>query len=1132
MPVMSGEEPGMSRSGDVLRYSLVLCVAMLALLAVPASARAYELDPVLSLTGDCTTDSVDPVPDPGCPGGQHPSERFSNPNAVAVDPYGNEYVSNVPADGNGWIDVFDDEGNFITEVTGVTFPKNIAVDSGGTLYVFSSTSGDLLRYSPTDASQPELGIIEYEDPPVTIGTGSQFGSIAVDPANDQLLVARSGVVFRYSSATDGNVELNSNEVGGSWSTAMAIDGQRRRLYVTYCAVQNTKCGVKVLDADTLAEVHEPLDGSTTPAGGFAGFSGYLPIAVDEETGEILIGDINRAKTVYLFSASYAYISQFSNPNFQSNSSLQMAISNGEKTSGPACVYPEGVEAGDACNRHYLFVPVYFPGRVLAFRPPDQKPPLIKDVFATGISETEAELQATIKPNGLDTTYSFEYLTQQKYEEQGEQFTGATLAGGGTIAGTGFEVKVSAQISDLQPGTAYRFRVVAENELGPATGADEGSFTTYSDAPIATPCPNEALRTGPSALLPDCRAYELVTPPSTNGREPKGLAAQGDTFTTVQAAPGGDAVSFRIEGGSLPGTTGTGGFNGDPYITTRTQSGWTTALAGPSGSEATVTTPGGFSADQGYSFWIAREEGSAVIDDGETHYVRYPDGHSELIGRGSLDTDPSAKGNRITEGGTHIIFETRNFAAVAQQLEPEAPPTGTGAVYDRTADEVTHVVSLLPGEITPAAGKSARYVGSSPDGAGIAFQIDDSLYLRKDNAVTYGIGAGVSFAGVSEGGERIFYVEGGDLLAYDTTAEEVISFSTTGDVTPVNVATGGERAAFVSPSVLGGANPEGDVAQPGAQNLYLSTEGQIEFVATVTDRDVEGEPEGELSEGGSLVDGLGLWTEVLLGSATSAAEVLGAKDPSRLNPSGSVLLFQSRADLTGYDPDGFPEVYRYDSDSERLHCLSCIPTGTPANGGGELQTYSFNSLGQIPLTPVTRVPNLTPSGDRVFFESTEALVSADTDEVRDVYEWEEQGIGGCARAGGCVYLISSGHSGRDNYLYGHSTDGDDVFFTTGDVLNGFDGGGTVSIYDARVNGGFPEPVEEICAGEGCRPNLSAPPTLPTPESGSRSQSGNPPRKKRCPKGKRKVRRAGKVRCVRKHHKPGHHKKAGTTGRAGR
>ncbi len=97
------------------------------LAAAPASAaEPYELDPVLSLTGNCSTSVFDPVPDPSCSGEppaypappNGPTGRFDEARAVAIDPFGNEYVASYAEsdDAKGRIDVFDDEGHFITEV--------------------------------------------------------------------------------------------------------------------------------------------------------------------------------------------------------------------------------------------------------------------------------------------------------------------------------------------------------------------------------------------------------------------------------------------------------------------------------------------------------------------------------------------------------------------------------------------------------------------------------------------------------------------------------------------------------------------------------------------------------------------------------------------------------------------------------------------------------------------------------------------------------------------------------------------------------------------------------------------------------------------------------------------------------
>jgi len=160
-----------------------------------------------------------------------------------------------------------------------------------------------------------------------------------------------------------------------------------------------------------------------------------------------------------------------------------------------------------------------------------------------------------------------------------------------------------------------------------------------------------------------------------------------------------------------------------------------------------------------------------------------------------------------------------------------------------------------------------------------------------------------------------------------------------------------------------------------------------------------------------------------------------------------------------------------------------------------------------------VANLRTDGRRAFFQSTEPLVPSDTDGVQDVYEWEAQEVGSCTRAGGCVYLVSSGQSSRINYLYAVSDSGDDVFFRSSDLLVAADLEETPSIYDAREGGGFPEEAATICEGEGCRPGLPAPPAMVAPESGVHALQ---PEGKTCPKGKRKVQRHGKVRCVKKKH----------------
>jgi hypothetical protein len=180
-----------------------------------------------------------------------------------------------------------------------------------------------------------------------------------------------------------------------------------------------------------------------------------------------------------------------------------------------------------------------------------------------------------------------------------------------------------------------------------------------------------------------------------------------------------------------------------------------------------------------------------------------------------------------------------------------------------------------------------------------------------------------------------------------------------------------------------------------------------------------------------------------------------------------------------------------------------------------------------------VPGLRADGERAFFESAEALVAADIDGRRDVYEWEQAGVGSCpaTREDGCVYLISSGRSARGDYLYGHSQSGDDVFIFSADILVKGDGN-TLSVYDARVGGGFAEPLPDICIQpDECR-QPAPPPVLPVPHSRVGPPGNVEPQKKpkKCPKGKRKVKRGGKVVCVKK--KQAKKRKAKKTRRAAR
>jgi hypothetical protein len=102
------------------------------------------------------------------------------------------------------------------------------------------------------------------------------------------------------------------------------------------------------------------------------------------------------------------------------------------------------------------------------------PPSASTLGATALSSTSASLTANVDPDGLDTSYRFEYGTTSGYGSD----TPVTDAGQGTGA-----QQVSAAITGLVAGAVYHFRVVAFNSAGVALGSDQ-TFTT-SPAPAGT-----------------------------------------------------------------------------------------------------------------------------------------------------------------------------------------------------------------------------------------------------------------------------------------------------------------------------------------------------------------------------------------------------------------------------------------------------------------------------------------------------------------------------------------------------------------------------------------------------------------------------------------------------------------------
>jgi outer membrane protein assembly factor BamB len=103
-------------------------------------------------------------------------------------------------------------------------------------------------------------------------------------------------------------------------------------------------------------------------------------------------------------------------------------------------------------------------------------PFVGDAGANGVTQNTANLAGPLNPNGLPTTYHFEYGTTTNYGSQ----TNDQSAGAGNT-----DQQVSANLPlSLAPNTTYHFRLVATNAGGTTQGQDR-TFTTNSPGSALT-----------------------------------------------------------------------------------------------------------------------------------------------------------------------------------------------------------------------------------------------------------------------------------------------------------------------------------------------------------------------------------------------------------------------------------------------------------------------------------------------------------------------------------------------------------------------------------------------------------------------------------------------------------------------
>jgi NHL repeat len=670
---------------------------------------------------------------------------------------------------------------------------------------------------------------------------------------------------------------------------------------------------------------------------------------------------------------------------------------------------------------------------------------------TNVTDTGATLKAQLNPNGLDTHYQFQYVTDANFQSSG--YADATTVPHNAVdigSGTS-DQSATVDLTGLQPSTKYHFRATASNSAGAVNGNDQ-TFTTYAS--------------GLSTSLPDKRAYEMVTPANKDNGE---LYDRGGTIVGGnQASSDGNTLAY-FSFNAFPGSQ----FDGSYYVANRGASSWASQnVAPPQSTELGLLCASLGPAVQAYtqdlSKWVLADGGALLGSCGsdlpplvqgepkgvQNLFVRNTNGTYQLVDVTPAGVTPAnATFDAASVDLSHVVFDE------SAQLTPNAP-SGADNLYEETGGAV-RLVTVVGGTGVAgslAGGSSGRsFHAVSDDGSKIFFTANGNLYVRENGTTTVqvdasqasGTGGGGQFLAATSTGSNVFFTDDASAgLTSDTAANSganLYDYNTArGALTDLTPATklGPDGQAQVDG--LSGITGDGSFlyfvangslatgATSGQPNLYLLQNGTITFITTLSGGDGSDWSAGSLS--------------------------------ARISSNGSFLAFTSTSSLTGFNNNGSPEIFLYDSGAKKVSCASCNPSGVPATAGAAIAGPEGGVIGG----GSDYLQRFVSDSGQVFFNTTDALLPADTNGKSDVYEYES----------GQLHLISSGTSVDPSLYVDSSTSGNDVFFATSQQLVPQDTDGGVDVYDARVDGGFPASAPApSCQGEGCKPPLSATPSAP-------------------------------------------------------
>jgi hypothetical protein len=270
----------------------------------------------------------------------------------------------------------------------------------------------------------------------------------------------------------------------------------------------------------------------------------------------------------------------------------------------------------------------------------------------------------------------------------------------------------------------------------------GGSVSTPIAAAAGSCPNEQARVAEpyAPPLPDCRAYEQVSPVEKNYADALGAV------TSVRGAPSGEAITLDSLG---PIPLGGGAFEGSPelftaYLSARSGEAWATQNLEPAVSPGGLGAVLGVSEDLAYSFELSDNHPPLVgeagaIEGRKALYMRdQRTGAYRLLFQAQAGEEASFLLVAVADGDSRVFFESEN------PLFEGASP-GVRNLYEWHEGQLS-LLDRLPGG-TPAAGGAAGQRG--PGAVEEAVELPDHSVGR----VSY-----FAQSAVSQDGSRVFFTD--------------------------------------------------------------------------------------------------------------------------------------------------------------------------------------------------------------------------------------------------------------------------------------------------------------------------------------------------------------------------------------